>query len=241
MPKLYAISDLHLSLGTNKPMHVFGSRWLNHAEKLEKRWRALVGEEDTVVIPGDISWAMSLEGAEADFRFLQSLPGKKLIGKGNHDFWWTSASKLRRTFDSWGVTSVKLLHNNAYRVGDTVICGSRGWFVEEKLQNTTEPVDYEKLVSRECARIDLSLREGEKLAEGTAEILLFLHFPPVFGDFTCAPILDVLEQHGVKRCFFGHIHGNYTVPKVSEFRSIAFTMISADYLDFYPEKIKNSA
>ena len=234
---IHAISDLHLSLNADKPMHIFGSRWQNHADKLKSRWCALVNPEDTVVVPGDISWALSLPDAEADFRFIESLPGKKLIGKGNHDFWWTSAAKMHRTLDSWGVTSVQFLHNNAYRAEDRVICGSRGWFTEEKQQNTVEPVDYDKLVHRECARIDLSLREGKKLAEDGAEILLFLHFPPVYGDFICDPILDVLENHRVTKCFYGHIHGNYTHPRTTEYRGVKFTMISADFLDFYPLKL----
>ena len=235
---IHAISDLHLSLSADKPMHIFGSRWQNHADKLKARWSALVSPEDTVIVPGDISWALSLPDAEADFRFIESLPGKKLIGKGNHDFWWTSAAKMHRTLDSWGVTSVRFLHNNAYRIDDKVICGSRGWFIEEKQQNTVEPVDYEKLVNRECTRIDLSLTEGAKLADDGAETLLFLHFPPVYGDFVCDPILDVLVKHGVKRCFFGHIHGNYTCPAKTEHRGIEFSMISADFLDFYPIPVR---
>lgn len=238
MPMIHAISDLHLSLNADKPMHIFGPRWQNHADKLRSRWCALVNPEDTVVIPGDISWAMSLPEAEADFRFIESLPGKKLIGKGNHDFWWTSAAKMRKTLDLWGVTSVQFLHNNAYRVEDKVICGSRGWFIEEKQQNTVGPVDYEKLVNRECTRIDLSLTEGEKLGDESTETLLFLHFPPTYGDFTCDPIIDVLIKHRVTQCFYGHIHGNYTYPQKTEYRGITFTMISADYLDFYPMRVK---
>jgi len=235
---IHAISDLHLSLSADKPMHIFGSRWQNHAEKLKARWSALVSPEDTVIVPGDISWAPTLTEAEADFRFIESLPGKKLIGKGNHDFWWTSNAKLKKTMDSWGVTSVRFLHNNAYRIDDKVICGSRGWFTEEKQQNTVEDVDYEKLVNRECTRIDLSLTEGAKLADDGTETLLFLHFPPVYGDFVCDPIADVLVKHGVKRCFYGHIHGNYTYPAKTEYRGIEFTMISADFLDFYPIPVR---
>lgn len=231
---IYAISDLHLSLGTNKPMHIFGARWQNHAEKLKSRWSALVSPEDTVIVPGDISWALSFPDARADFQFIESLPGKKLIGKGNHDFWWTSVSKMQKSLDEWGVKSVQFLHNNAYRLENKVICGSRGWFIEEKQQNTVEPVDYTKLVNRECTRVALSLTEGEKLADENTEILLFLHFPPVYRDFVCEPMIDVLTKHGVKRCFYGHIHGNYTHPPKTEYRGIEFTMISADYLDFYP-------
>lgn len=235
---IYAISDLHLSLGTNKPMHIFGSRWQNHTEKIRSRWNALVTPDDTVIVPGDISWADSLPSAEADFRFIQSLPGRKLIGKGNHDFWWTSVSKMKKTLAGWGVDSVEFLHNNAYRADNKVICGSRGWFIEEKQQNTVEPVDYGKLVARECSRIDLSLTEGRKLADENCEILLFLHFPPVFGDFVCEPLLDVLLSHGVRRCFFGHIHGSYSMPAKTEYRGIELTMIAADYLDFYPIPVR---
>lgn len=235
---IYAISDLHLALGTNKPMHIFGSRWQDHAKKLESRWQALVTPEDTVVIPGDISWADSLADARTDFEFIESLPGTKLIGKGNHDFWWTSAAKMQKALDLWGVKSVKFLHNNAYRVENKIICGSRGWFTEEKQQNTVGPVDYDKLVARECTRIELSLSEGAKLADDTSETLLFLHFPPVYGDFRCEPILDTLLKHGVKRCFFGHIHGNYTMPARTVCRGIELCMISADYLDFYPVPVR---
>ncbi|MBQ8513486.1 MAG: metallophosphoesterase [Clostridia bacterium] len=235
---IYAISDLHLSLGTNKPMHIFGSRWQDHAKKLESRWRALVKPEDTVVVPGDISWADSLADAETDFRFIESLPGTKLIGKGNHDFWWTSAAKMQKALDSWGVKSVKFLHNNAYRVDDKVICGSRGWFTEEKQQNTVEPVDYAKLVARECMRVELSLTEGAKLADDTTETIVFLHFPPVYGDFRCDPLTDVLLKHCIRRCYYGHIHGNYTYPAKVMHRGIELCMISADFLDFYPVPVR---
>lgn len=235
---IHTIADLHLSLCADKPMHIFGSRWQNHPDKLKSRWCSLVAQDDTVVIPGDISWAMSLPDAEADFRFIESLPGQKLIGKGNHDFWWTSAAKMTKTLESWGVTSVRFLHNNAYRAENKIICGSRGWFIEEKQQNTVQPVDYEKLVSRECSRVELSLKEGAKLADDGCETLLFLHFPPVYGDFVCEPIVNVLLKYGVKRCFYGHIHGNYTHPGKTVHEGIEFTMISADYLDFYPIPVK---
>ncbi len=233
---VYTIADLHLSHAVKKPMDKFGSRWSDHTEKIRRRWNALITEDDTVVIPGDISWAMTLEEAEADFRFLESLPGKKLLGKGNHDFWWTTVTKMKTFFDGIGVTSVDFLFNNSFFADGEVICGSRGWYIEEKLQATPAPTDYEKIVNRECARLALSLKEGKKqCASQSASV--FLHFPPVFGDFVCRPLVDVMKEYGVKRCFFGHIHGKYSLSYPTDFEGIRMHLISADYLDFTPLRV----
>ena len=199
-------------------MDIFGYRWQGYTEKIKKRWCALVGEDDTVVVPGDISWAMSLGDALSDFRFIDDLPGKKILGKGNH-----------------GIGSIDFLYNNAFLVEDYVICGSRGWYVEERLQNTSDEVDYKKIVLREAARLEISLTEAARLSEsGRFPILCYFHFPPVFNSFVCREIVDVLHAFGVKHCYFGHIHGNYTIPRTIDFEGISFTMIAADYLNFVP-------
>ena len=238
---VFSIADLHLSGSVPKSMEVFGRRWTGYTDKIEKRWRAVVTDADTVVLPGDISWAMTLPEAEADFRFLASLPGKKLLGKGNHDFWWTTAKKMHTFLDTIGVTGIDFLYNNAYRVENVIVCGTRGWFVEEGKQISVNPVDYEKLVSREAIRLELCITEAERLRTASEEILVYLHFPPVFGSFVCREIVDVLLSHGIRRCFYGHIHGSYLLDPVTEFEGIRFSIISADYLDFTPLFIPQEA
>lgn len=235
---LYVISDLHLSTNeaTNKSMEKFGARWNGYHKKLEKSFNAIVTDNDTVIIPGDISWAMTLDEAKSDFKFLDSLPGTKIIGKGNHDFWWSTASKINAFFDENGIKSVKLLHNNAYRLENCIICGSRGWFYDQKQQKTVGEVDYDKIIAREAQRLEISINAALSLKEEdpSLPILAFLHFPPVFGDFVCDKILDVLKAYGIKKCYYGHIHNNYTLPKSFVYDEITFTLVSADYLGFVP-------
>lgn len=235
---LYTLADLHLSCSVDKPMDKFGSRWTDHTAKIRRRWTALITDNDTVVVPGDISWGMNLEEAAEDFRFIEALPGKKLLGKGNHDFWWTSASKMKKFLADINVSSVEFLHNNAHTAGGFLISGSRGWFIEEKQQNMIFSTDYDKLVNREVMRLELSLMEAEKLrTDRNEEILVFLHFPPVFGDFVCRPLIDIMKKYGVKRCFFGHIHGKYNLPRETVYDGITLSLISADFLNFVPQRV----
>lgn len=239
---LYTIADLHLSINdkTNKSMEVFGARWNGYVEKLEHHWRDTVKETDTVVVPGDISWALTLEEAKQDLLFLHSLPGKKLIGKGNHDFWWSTASKIHAFFKETEIDSIELLHNNAFKVDDKIICGTRGWFTDDSQQLTVSETDYKKIVNREIIRLELSIKQGLALQnpEHPEEILVFLHFPPVWGNFICREIIDVLSVYGIKNCYFGHIHGGYNLPSVLYEQDIRFVRISADHLSFIPYPIK---
>ena len=237
---LYVISDLHLSTNENtgKSMEVFGPRWQNYIERIERNWRAVITDDDVVVIPGDISWAMSMEEALPDLKFIDSLPGRKIIGKGNHDFWWSTVSKMRKFFEENSITTIDILYNNALDTEDFIICGSRGWFNDESRQNTvgnTEP-DYEKIVNREAMRLKMSLEEGLKI-KGDKEMLVFLHFPPVYADFICREIIDVLHQYSIKNCFYGHVHGNYFMPRTLEFEGIDFIMTASDFLSFAPMPI----
>ena len=232
---LYSIADLHLSGSVDKPMDVFGARWKDHTEKIVKNWRAVVGDGDTVVVPGDISWAMNLSEALPDLKLIDSLPGRKLIGKGNHDFWWETVTKMTKFLDDNGITTISFLHNNAYETEDFIVCGSRGWYVEEKMQNTVGDVDYTKIVNREAGRLETAVKKAVELREKCGkEILVYLHFPPVYNGFICREIIDVLHRHELKRLYFGHIHGNYTMPRTTEFEGISMTVISADYLNFVP-------
>ena len=238
---LFTIADLHLpgKEGKNKSMEIFGSRWIGGVEKLIYNWNAVVKPEDTVVLPGDISWAMMLEDAKEDFALMHSLPGTKLIGKGNHDFWWTTASKMYRFFDDNKFDTLKILYNNSFVVENTVVCGSRGWFYDEKQQKTVGEVDYEKIVAREAQRLEISLMEAMKIKNENTDlpILVFLHFPPVYADCVCDKILDVLKKYNITNCYYGHIHNNYSIPRQFTYDSISFTMVAADYLNFAPMPI----
>ena len=232
---LYAIADLHLSLSVNKPMDIFGARWTEHFEKIKKNWCAVVTDEDTVIVPGDISWAIDYEEAKKDFQFIDSLPGKKLLGKGNHDYWWGTMAKNKAFCEELELKTIDFLFNNAFKVEDYIVCGTRGWYVDEKLQNTTnDDVEYQKIVNREASRLKMSLEEAKKLQENNEQILVFFHFPPVFNNFVCEEIVNVLLGFGIKNCYFGHIHGSYCIPKTTEYKGISFTLISADYLNFIP-------
>ncbi len=234
---LYVLSDTHLSIGVNKPMDIFGYRWNGHFEKMKNAWCNTVKKEDTVVIPGDISWGMNFEEAREDLLFLDSLPGTKIISKGNHDYWWATKAKADAFFEQEGITTIKLLHNNAYRAEGFVVCGSRGWYTDDH-NSPGNAEDYNKIVNREVGRINLSLDYADKMGfEG--ERLMFLHFPPVYGDYICDEIVNALEARGVKKCFYGHIHGVYDMPQTIVYKGIEFTIISADYLNFVPYKVLN--
>ncbi len=238
---LYVMSDTHLSISDNKSMDIFGARWTGYTEKLRTRWNRLITDEDTVVVAGDISWAMNHTGAVADLRFLDELKGRKILGRGNHDYWWTSMKKLTELCAEEGLNSLSFLYNNAYEVEDFIICGSRGWYVDESRRHMPENADYDKIVAREAIRLELSLTEAVKLRDSvkdatgiSKEILVFLHFPPDFCGSVCEEIVAVLRKFGIKRCYFGHIHGVYDLPRSTERDGITYTLTSADFLDFYP-------
>ncbi len=232
---VFVLSDLHLSTNqsTDKSMEVFGGKWQNYMNRIKTNWNRLVDPSDTVIVNGDISWAMKLDEAKSDFEFLNSLNGTKIISKGNHDFWWSTLSKINLFFEENKFDTIKILHNNAYLAEDFVICGSRGWYNDDKISTMPKTADYQKIVSREAARLRTSLKEGEKL-DSEREKLVFLHFPPVWSDFVCEEILAVLKEFGVKRCYFGHIHGLYDIPSSFTHEGIKFIMTSADFLNFTP-------
>lgn len=238
---LFTMADLHLSLGHDHMMDVFGSRWQGYTEKIAKRWRAVVEPTDTVIIPGDISWAMNLAEATGDFAFLDALPGKKLLGKGNHDFWWDTATKCGKYFDEHGFSTLSLLYNNATVAEDFIVTGTRGWFLEKNQQITVGEVDYDKIMNRELLRLKIGLDAAKKLQENghaDKEILVFLHFPPVWGEFVAESFLEALREAGVKRVFFGHIHGNYTTSGKVFANGLEMRLIASDFLDFTPHLIR---
>lgn len=236
----YVIADLHLSeaVGCNKSMEVFGRRWTGYTEKIRKNWEALVNPEDSVIIPGDISWALALADAEADLRFVDSLPGTKYLTKGNHDLWWSSMAKNLAACQKWELSTIRFLFNNAYETDEFILAGSRGWFFDEDASGAPAGVDFDKVIAREAGRLRMSLSAaGNCDGYGKKETIAFMHFPPVWNGREVTPILDTLIEFGIKRCYVGHIHGNYLAPPLIEHRGIEFILVSADYLDFIPRII----
>ena len=224
---LYAIGDLHLSLSVNKSMEVFGPAWENYHARIEDALGILT-EEDTLVLAGDTSWGMNLQEAEADFRFLDRFPGRKLLVKGNHDYWWCTAAKFNRFCAEKGIRTLSLLHNNCAFYEDYALCGTRGWFWEEEQR----PHDA-KVLNREVMRLETSLQA----AEGRP-ILCFLHYPPIYQGYECPEILAALEKYPVEQCCYGHLHGAAIRRRLEGKRgSTDFSLISADYLGFLPKKI----
>lgn len=232
---IFTIADLHLSYSSNKPMDIFGPRWENHAERLKENWQNSVKPGDTVVIAGDISWGMRTSDALADMEFIQSLNGRKIIAKGNHDFWWQTMKKLYEFRDSIGATSIDFLFNNAYVAENYIICGTRGWFPEANYGP-----DDEKIVNREAERLRTSIQAGLKLREEFPdnEILVFLHYPPAYGTVHCERICEVIHQYGIKRVFYGHIHGAQKSRLVRQIAGAELTLVAADWLDFKPLAIE---
>ena len=224
---LYAIGDTHLSFSANKPMDVFGGGWEGYVDKLSQGLGVLK-EEDTLVLCGDISWGMSLEEARADFAFLDALPGRKLILKGNHDYWWNTASKMSRFFAQEGFTTLNILHNNSYTYGPYALCGTRGWFYEEEQDGHNE-----KVFNRELIRLEASLK-----AAGEGEKICFLHYPPIYRGYRCPEIIRLLEQYGVSRCYYGHLHGgSHRLAVEGRQGSVEYHLVSADFLRFQPQII----
>ena len=232
---LYTIADTHLSFTTEKPMDIFGHRWENHAEKLKENWLKKINPEDTVVIPGDISWGIDLEEAKEDLLFLDSLPGRKLIGKGNHDYWWATMNKLTNFKEEKKLSTIDFLFNNAYAVENKIICGTRGWVNEFGVKS-----EDERLIKREAARLEISLNEGMKLKEQYPdnEMIVFLHYPPIFGEFMNLDILDILYRFDITKVYFGHLHNVREEQLDKEYIGIKLNLVACDYVDFVPQLVQ---
>lgn len=228
---IYALSDTHLSFTTDKPMNVFGTYWENHHEKIKENWTKLVNDDDTVVIAGDLSWGMSLEEAKEDLLFLDRLPGKKIILKGNHDYWWATKNKLDKFFEENSITTLNILHNSAFVVEDRIICGTRGWINEFGVKS-----EDERLIKREAQRLEISLEEGKKLKEQHpgCKMTVFMHYPPVFGGFINYDIVDVLYRYGIEEVYYGHLHNVRESQLDKEYIGIRLILTACDYLGFEP-------
>lgn len=223
---LFAIADLHLSLGTDKPMDIFRG-WDNYVSKLDANWKKIVKDDDTVVIPGDISWGMKLYECYKDFEFINNLPGKKIFIKGNHDYWWATKSKIDNYLKENYFDTISVLFNNSYTADNFTVCGTRGWFLESETDNDV------KVLNREVGRLRASLQDGLK---NGGEPVVFLHYPPVYGSQECSEIIDVLLEYNIKKCYYGHIHGANNIKNAIEgiYKGIDFTLVSCDKLGFMP-------
>ncbi len=225
---LYAIGDLHLSLGADKPMDIFGGAWVGYMDKL-KAGLSVIGAEDTTVLLGDLSWALSLDTAAADFAFINGIPGKKIILKGNHDYWWSTVKKFNRFCESNGFSDMEILHNNHFEFEDAAICGTRGWFFEESRSGP----DDEKVFRRELCRLEASLKSA-----GEKEKLVFLHYPPFYKGYRCDEIMELLHKYGVRRCFYGHLHGpSHNLALEGLWEDIDFRLVAADRINFTPIQV----
>ena len=226
---LYAIGDLHLSLASDKPMDVFGGGWSNYMEKIRDGF-SILSPDDICVLCGDTSWGMTFEECLDDFRFLNELPGKKILLKGNHDYWWVTATKMKEGFSQNSIGNIDILHNNCFFYDGAAVCGTRGWLMDTE----TDIEHNNKIMVREAARLRTSLVS----AGDAAEKLCFFHYPPRFKNMVCNEIIAVMNEFGVKKCWYGHIHGQgHRYAVTGDVEEIYYTMVSADFVDFVPQKI----
>ena len=225
---LYAIGDLHLCLGAPKPMDIFGGAWVGYMDKL-KEGLSVIGPEDTTVLLGDLSWALDLPSSKADFAWINEIPGRKIILKGNHDYWWSTAAKFHKFCAEHGLENMFILNNNHFEYGGWAICGTRGWFFEEERSGQHD----EKVFKRELIRLEASLKSA-----GDLNKLVFLHYPPRYKGYECREILDLLEKYEVRRCFYGHLHGgSHKLAMEGLWDGVEFRLVAADYLGFQPFKV----
>lgn len=222
---LYAIGDLHLCLGAQKPMDIFGGAWVGYMDKL-KEGLSVIGPEDTTVLLGDLSWALDLQEANADFSWINEIPGKKIILKGNHDYWWSTATKFQKFCDENGFKDMHLLNNNHYTYQSWAICGTRGWFFEEERSSGHD----EKVFRRELMRLEASL-----MSAGEKTKLVFLHYPPKYKGYECSEIIALLKKYNVRQCFYGHLHGaSHGLAMEGIWDGIDYRLVAADKLNFKP-------
>lgn len=225
---LYAIGDLHLCLGAPKPMDIFGGAWVGYMDKL-REGLSVISPEDTTVLMGDLSWAMDMQSAKEDFAFVNTIPGRKIILKGNHDYWWSTAAKFRKFCEENGFTDMELLNNNAFDYEGFAICGTRGWYFEEQRGSEHDA----KVFKRELIRLEASLK-----AAGEKPKLVFLHYPPRNKVYECPEILEILNRYEVRRCFYGHLHGpSHKLAMEGQWDGIEYRLLASDYIGFKPYRV----
>ncbi len=226
---VYTISDLHLPLGIDKPMDIFGSAWANYVERLRENWLSVVKPEDTVVLGGDFSWATYLEESKKDFQFLNELTGRKILLKGNHDYWWTTHNKLKGFIKEHNFQNIEFLHNNFFIADGIAIAGTRGWLCPQGEMNE----ENSRLYARELLRLEASIRLAK--ASECEKIAVFLHYPPLLKDFKDNPVCELLEKEGIQNCYYGHLHKNGSQNAFcGNLNGVNYRLCSADFLGFMP-------
>ena len=234
---IYAIGDLHLSFSTDKPMDVFGKEWNNYEEKLIEKWNLMIKEDDLVILPGDFSWAMYLEETEKDFEYLSKLPGKKIIVKGNHDYWWTTIKKMNSFLEEKNLNNIDFIFNNAKRYKNYIIVGTRGWYFGED-------EECEKMLNREILRLENSIKCGLNLmGDDNLEIICAMHYPPITKNMIesnkKSPYLELMKKYNIERCIYGHLHGQAHSEAVEGIvDGVKLKLVSSDYLKFEPYLIE---
>lgn len=225
---IYAISDLHLSFSTNKPMNIFGNNWDNHDKKIRENWINTIKEGDTVLLPGDFSWGMNFEEAKPDFEYLNELPGRKIMLKGNHDYWWGTTNKINEFLSANNFNNIDILYNNSYLIEDKIICGTRGWTI---VGNEEED---EKIYKRELIRLQMSLDNGISNYGQDKEIIVCMHYPPTNENLMeQSEFIQIMKKYNVKKCVYGHLHGESHKEVVKgNIDGIEIRLVSCDYTDF---------
>lgn len=234
---IYVIGDLHLAFGENKPMDIFGKNWENHTEKIKEDWKSKVKENDTVILAGDFSWAMKLKDTILDFQYIDELPGKKILLKGNHDYWWTTITSMKEFLQKNNIQNVDFLYNNSFKIENKIICGTRGWSLLG--EDTSED---KKIIDREINRLKLSIEDAISKYGTDKEIIAFLHYPPISQANLIrnenTPFMKMLQQFNITKCYYGHLHGTSIKDAVNgNVDGIDLHLISCDAVDFKLQKL----
>ena len=234
---IYVIGDLHLSFGESKPMDIFGENWEKHEEKIKKDWISKVKKEDTVILAGDFSWAMKLEDALPDFQYINELPGKKIMLKGNHDYWWTTVTSMKNFLAENNIKNIDFLYNNSYEIENKIICGTRGWGL-----SVDDTFEDKKIINREVNRLKLSIEDGILKYGSDKDIIAILHYPPIIQSNIVknetTPFIQVLKDYNVKKCYYGHLHGISIKDAVNgNMDKIELHLVSCDGVDFKLQEI----
>ena len=225
---IYTIADLHLSFNTDKPMNIFGQNWQDYEEKIKADWISKVNENDLVVLPGDFSWSTYLEETSKDFEYINNLPGKKILLKGNHDYWWTTVTSMRKYLKENNFENIDFLYNNSYEFDNKILVGTKGWTLSEDQEDI-------RLTQREVARLELSIKDGISKFGDDKELIVFMHYPPVTKSYMNTKYMEVMKKYNVKRCYYGHLHGKSIKYAFNgEFNGVKHKLISADALEFCP-------
>ena len=233
---IFAIADLHLSFNEDKPMNIFGEKWQNHEEKIKQDWIEKVTEKDTVLLPGDFSWSMYLKDTKEDFEYLNKLPGRKILLKGNHDYWWSTLNKMQKYIEENNFENIDFLYNNSYEVEDNIIAGTRGW-----VQSNEE--EDKKMINRESIRLELSIKDGIQKYGEDKPIIIFMHYPPYTNynkqNLIDSPFIEIMRKYNVKKCIYGHLHGESIKEAIQgNIKGIDTKLVSADGVNFKLIKIK---